>query len=265
MSEPPRKKYHLRTVFHSGPDGIVGADGRAFGFVEAWHRRACEGSPYCIPNEYICGEIGRFLRLPIPAFGITVSELEQYFFSSLNFNFGRKEEIPPIQPDLTWHRLPNICTGILLFDILVANCDRHDKNLAVDSTTMPKSILVYDHDQALFGGGDPALSGVSRLDALDGRLGITNGGVTGGNRHCLLDEVNSAEHISEWLHKIYSLPDWFISGVCQSARAYGLSGEEADRVCVFLSSRRKELENLLKTFRNEFSNVSDWPWEGALL
>lgn len=265
MSEPLRKKYHLRTVFHSGPDGVVGADGRAFGYVEAWHRRDWEGSPYCVANEYICGEIGRFLRLPIPPFGMTVSESEQYFFTSLNFNFGRKEEIPPIQPDLAWQHLPNICTGILLFDILVANCDRHDKNLAVDSTAKPKSILVYDHDQALFGGGDPALRGVPRLDAVQHRLAITNAGVTGGNRHCLIDEINTALHVSEWISKIHSLPEWFIENVCESARTYGLTKDEAERATSFLNHRRLDLETLFKSFSDEFSQVNDWPWKGALM
>lgn len=264
MSDPPRKKYHLRTIFFSGAEGLI-TSGKAFGHVEAWHKCAWEGSPYCLANEFICAEIGRFLQLPIPPFGMTISDKYGYFFTTLNFNFGRKEDIPPIQPDLTWKQLPKICTGILLFDILVANCDRHDKNLTVDSLSKPNSIIVYDHDQALFGGGDPSLRGLDRLKALQGRLGISNAGVTGGNRHCLLDEMDSAEFISEWLGKIWSLPNWFIDEVCGSAQQYGLKPEEVLAVSNFLRVRRDDIETILKNWSAEFSQVSDWPWKGALM
>ena len=48
-------------------------------------------------------------------------------------------------------RLPDVCTGIVLFDVLIANCDRHDDNLVVDNDIAPREIYVYDHDIALFG------------------------------------------------------------------------------------------------------------------
>jgi hypothetical protein len=264
MTNAPRKKYHLRTLFHDGRDGKVDCFGRAFGYVEAWHKRPHDASPYCIANEFICGEIGRFLQLPIPAFGITVSSESEYFFTSLNFNFGRTEEIPPIQPDLTWEHLPRLCTGVLLFDILVANCDRHDKNLAVDSVMEPKSLLVFDHDQALFGGGDPNLRGNPRLDAVENRLAVSNGTVTGGNRHCLLDQMNTALHVDEWLSRIHSLPEWLLNTICDTARTYGLSSDESKRAASFLNHRKLNIDLLLKSCYSEFSNVSDWSWKGAL-
>ena len=37
--------------------------------LHKWNNQ--NASAYCIPNELICGELGRFIGLPIPPFGIT--------------------------------------------------------------------------------------------------------------------------------------------------------------------------------------------------
>ncbi|MBL0035370.1 MAG: hypothetical protein IPP26_06280, partial [Flavobacteriales bacterium] len=66
---------------------------------------------------------------------------------------------------------PFLATGLLLFDIWVANCDRHVKNFEVDYSTTPVSMNIFDHGHALFGyvGGQ----GEARLNALMNRLGIS--------------------------------------------------------------------------------------------
>ena len=133
-------------------------------------------------------------------------------FGSLDFNFDR-DQLPPILPEPCWQHLPFECTGVLFFDILIANADRHDENLLVDNGLKPKRMIVFDHDQSLFGGGG-SLRGQERLDAIMTRLGVSGGPVTSGNRHCLLDGANTREYFGEWLKRIGSLPDWFIEDVC---------------------------------------------------
>jgi len=261
----PKPKHHHRAVFFPDKQELSGpnADGRGLGYVQAWHRTSWEASPFCIPNEYICGEIGRFLRLPIPPFSITYGVDDKYFFTSLNFNFDREEQLPPIEPDVTWNRLQSLCTGVLLFDILIANSDRHDANLAADSVGSPNAISVFDHDQALFGGGFP-LKGIDRLNALTGRLGISNGEVTQGNRHCLLDVANSSESFGEWFKRIESIPDWFIDEVCSEAGQYGLSADEVETVQMFLKHRRNSIEQIIKDSAKQFTLITSWPWDGGL-
>jgi len=126
-------------------------DGRVLGYAQTWHRVNPDYNNRCIANEYISGRIGIFLGLPIPPFAITHDKDENVYFSSLDFNFNRAI-LPPIVPDRCVACLPELCTGILLFDILIANEDRHEANLVTDSVSSPKFIHVYDHDQALLSG-----------------------------------------------------------------------------------------------------------------
>ncbi|MGH7136016.1 MAG: hypothetical protein ACREHD_09765, partial [Pirellulales bacterium] len=72
---------------------------------------------------------------------------EAPLFSSLDFNFNR-EKLPPVVPDICVQRLLRDCTGVLLFDIWIANEDRHDANLLVDKVGAPGEMMVFDHDQA---------------------------------------------------------------------------------------------------------------------
>ncbi len=203
------------------------------------------------------------LGLPVPAFGMSVSEDGTGFFSSLDFNFDR-DELPPVEPDCCWKYLPFLTTGIVLFDVLIANSDRHDNNLAADRVTKPTAIQVFDHDQALLGGGDPSLKGVARLDKMVDRLGITSGNVSRGNRHCLLDAIESAEHIREWTYRIGAIPDWFIKEVCQEACRYGVTRKEGKQIQSFLSQRRNSFATLIEKHRAEFRGIKQWKLPNAL-
>lgn len=262
----PRSAHHLRAVFYpnstaAGADG-PDADGRGLGYTQAWHRTNYESSPFCVPNELVCAEIGAFLRLPIPAFAVTYAADSRYFFSSLDFNFD-KDDLPPIEADRAWAKLPDLCTGITLFDILIANSDRHDENLVVDQVMDPKAMRVFDHDQALFGGGLP-LKGLERLNQLTSRLGISNGGVTGGNRHCLIDHIATTEHFGKWLTRIDSLPDWFVDDVFARAGDYGLSADERTAGRNFIKTRRNSLRDIIQAHSGEFTAVTEWPSDGRL-
>lgn len=257
-------KHLIRAVFrvengNAGPNGV----GMGFGHVEAWHKSNWESSPYCTVNEFISAEIGRFLRLPIPPFGLTCGVDGRYFFSSLNFNFGQKEQLPPILPDQTWECLPDTCTGILLFDILIANNDRHDENLVVDRVSKPTDISVFDHDQALFGGGGD-LRGVNRLEQLKDHLGISGGKLSQGNRHCLLDVFDNSGFVEKWLERIESIPEWFIYDICKSCKEIGLTTSDVGTVADFLFYRSRNLQKIITINSEEFSLVKTWPWKGSL-
>lgn len=259
MARPKRRFRHLVQFQPTDAGGfqMPGADGRVLGFVEAWHRKRVSYSPYCIPNELICGTIGRFLGLPIPPFGITYFGKEPYF-SSLNFN-PTTDQLPPIEPHICAITFPRICTGILFFDVLVANADRHDENLAVDNIDSPKQIVVYDHDQALFGN-----DGVARLDKLRDRLGVTGGTVTGGNENCLLKAISTTQYFSEWRERIYDIPDWFIKDACDDAIGVGINTSEARAAAGFLKHRKRNLIKILKSPHNGVTTFDEWEPKHAL-
>jgi hypothetical protein len=212
-------------------------------------------SPYCVPNELICGEIGRFLRLPVPPFGVVHSTVEKStpLFASMRFAEDARRGI---DPERCIEEFPGWCAGVLMFDILVANEDRHDENLAVDSRSNPKSLYVFDHDTALFGWKSG--EGIQRLERLRDRLGVSGGTVTGGNRHCFLDLVSNADDLRQWLDRITTIPEWFIRAVCKEAVGVGISAKEAAAAEEFLKGRRHQLDCIIRKHKGEFKAVRQW-------
>lgn len=151
-----------------------------------------EDSPYLIPNEWICGRVASFLGLPIPPFALFRHGLKgKRHFASLRF--GERDSTPDdTDPGVLVAKHPKLCSGIILFDVLVANGDRHVGNLKVDDPNNPRSVWVFDHERALLGSWKG--EGVKRMSRLRDRLGMSGGSATEGSRHCLLDVINTAEH-----------------------------------------------------------------------
>lgn len=216
--------------------------------------------PYCIPNEYICAELGRFLRLPIPPTAIVQEVGKDPLFASLSFDF-KGNTLPPVVPQRCVQEAPHLATGLLLFDIWVANCDRHVKNFEVDYSTAPVSMNIFDHGHALF--GYVAGQGEARLTTLMDRLGISvnpyNPAQSGSHRHCLIDVLPTQDHFAPWIERIKATPDFFIESVCQDALPYGISEQEKDIAVRFLKHRRSTLEQLIDGHRNEFKAINSWP------
>ena len=48
----------------------IGVAGSHYLTISAVGKQNVANAPYCIPNELICGELGRFLRLPAPPLGV---------------------------------------------------------------------------------------------------------------------------------------------------------------------------------------------------
>lgn len=219
-------------------------------------RANSDDSPYLIPNEWICGNLAQFLRLPIPPFALMRENAHRKgMFASLRF--GRGDQPPPdIRPDACVQRHPDLCAGILMFDIWIANEDRHGRNIFVDNPARPRDIRIYDHDRALF--GCFAGYGQKRLKNLRDRLGCSGGSVTGGNVHCFLRRVADRNHLDAWYPRIANTPDWFIEDVCNAVVNLGITREEADSAIDFLKYRRTSLEKIVYENRAEFASIADW-------
>lgn len=180
----PKAIYRIESLGRQLGIGVAGARFVQLSAVAKDNTQA----PYCIPNELICAELGRFLRLPVPPVGIVSQSSGAPLFASLNFNLTGNS-LPPVNVVKCVQQLPQLSAGLLLFDIWITNCDRHPENFSVDFLASPPQMNVFDHSHAFFGyvsGG-----GEARLDALRHRLGIswtTNSVVDSGrHRHCLLD------------------------------------------------------------------------------
>lgn len=234
------------------------------GVAGSWHVSIsavakCNGAPvpYCLPNELICAEIGRFLCLPVPPAGIihstTASPTD--WFATLNFNLTNNS-LPPVDAVRCVAELADLSTGLLLFDLLIANCDRHRGNFSVDFLATPPRMNVFDHSHALF--GFQAGNGIQRLTELRERLGMSGGAHTRGNRHCLLDIVLTDDHFSKWLDRISALPDFLIDELCHAAVGLGISDSEAAAAADFLKYRRDNLRRIIDQHRTEFRGVKQW-------
>lgn len=210
--------------------------------------------PYCIPNELVCGEIGRFLRLPVPPCGIVFSDdpkrKKETWFASLDFT-PAGDTPPPVDAKACATKLPDLSTGLLCFDILIANADRHSTNLAFFAH--PLGMHIFDHSHALLG-----LGGVGWLKAVWDTIGISDKGPTYGNRHCLLDYLREDTYFEKWIARVKLLPDFFVEEVCREASRFGISAEESEVVTKFLKHRRDNLRHIIWQHRAQFRGISQW-------
>lgn len=227
--------------------------------VAAVGKQNVDNAPYCIPNEMICGELGRFLRLPVPPLGVVAEEGGEAWFASLNFNLTGND-LPPVKPSDCVRLLPSRSAGVLLFDIWIANLDRNRKNLALDLLATPPLMSVFDHGHALFGYAKD--KGVERLAEHMDTLGISwktgEPLESGRHRHCLLDAVNSDAHFDHWMKRIESTPNFYIEEVCRDALPYGMSAAEGDAAAGFLKARRDNIRKLVNDNRAEFTAITQW-------
>jgi hypothetical protein len=224
--------------------------------TESVGRENSDESPYLIPNEWICGQLAQFLRLPVPPFALMRrNSTRKGMFASLRFGVG---DTPPndTRPQVLVQRHPRLCAGILLFDVLVANEDRHTGNISVDDPVEPREVRIFDHDRAIF--GCFRNYGPQRLRNLQVRLGVSGGSGTGGCRHCLLDAITTDANFVEWYGRIADIPDWFINEICDEVRGLGAKKACAEAACRFLKRRKRELPELIRNHRNEFPSVRQW-------
>ena len=208
-------------------------------------------SPYLLANEWICGCVAQALRLPVPPFALMRSSSSSRGMF-VSWKFGSKTSIPAdARPDRCVSAMADTCTGILFFDILVANSDRWEKNIKVDNPDSPTQLEIFDHERALFGwfAGD----GKKRLQDLFENLGVGAGPLTGGTRHCFLDTLNTTEFFAKWIDRIGKIPDFFIDEICREAPS--VNQDEQLTAFDFLKNRKRELANIIDKHRNCFASV----------
>jgi len=176
------------------------------------------------------------------------------WFASLDFNLVG-EDLPPVTAARCAKELPELSTGLLLFDSFICNPDRHARNLAVNFLATPPTMSVFDHGHALLG---DAAGGVERLAGFVGRLGMTGGSVSEGHPHVLLDHLGTSEYFEGWLGRIEGLPDYVVRGACDDVVGLGINTEEAGRIADFLLARRKQLRTIVSDNHQEFRGIRQW-------
>lgn len=211
-------------------------------------------------NEYISAVLGTVLGLPIPPFAMlekrTSQGQESLWFASLDCRLAG-ESMAEIDPETVFAAMPDICFGIMLFDIWVANTDRHVENLSFDSSVSPKRLNVFDHSHALFG-----LTGPERLDKYKEGFILTSTVPTDvrPTKHCLLESVKDASGFAKWAERILEIPEFVVRDACENAHELGLIDEkEKNKVLEFLLFRRDNIKCFLTKNWDKFPNLQQHP------
>jgi len=216
--------------------------------------------PYCVANEYVASRLGILVGLPIPPGAVVTGP------SSSGSNQDRAwvtlafrptgEKPPPIDPPAVVASLPRIAAGLVIFDLLIANEDRHSGNLAF--IAHPPRLDVFDHSHALFG---PSTDGPSRLAQVRDRLVIDGSPLT--NRQCLLNHLKLVDDIRHWVAEIQGLvSDAHLKLIGHEVNELGLvpNRAESDSLVDFLTHRRDALETLIEQNKSEFKGIPADAW-----
>ncbi len=151
--------------------------------------------------------------------------------------------------DACVRELPELCTRIILFDMLIANQDRHPRNAKVDDPVTPTDIDLFDHDRALFGARRG--QALKTLETREPALGI-------GLNHCLAKAIDTCEFIPRSIEQAASVPKNFIHDVCQEASGLGITTDEANAARDFLRRRQDSLQSLVRQHQRYFSKITHW-------
>jgi len=213
-------------------------------------------SPYLLANEWICANIAQFLRLPVPPFAIVQKKNRRTaMFTSYSYDGDIKPD--DVIPQKLYDNFPAACAGIVVFDMLVANCDRGKQNLQVDVPANPHAFYLIDHERALF--YIYAKEGIKRLESRDDRLGVTDGDSSRNEWHCLVELIDDAQLFIPWLDKVHDMPAWFIDDICDEVGDIALTRPECEAVKSFLKERRHKLDHLITTHKTRFPLINNWP------
>jgi hypothetical protein len=239
----------LATSHRGGMNQAIDADIRGVA-------KTNDHSPYTIANEVIAARLGQCLGLPVPA-GVVAEHSGRLFYLSLDVS-KEGRALPPIIAGDFVAAEPWLAAGAVIFDMWIANSDRHTGNISHDPAFSPPRPAFFDHGHALLGTGDP--NGLDRLRAAEGELGCVGRPPLEGNRHALLDLVSSAADLYAWAARVGELPDFVVADACANARELGLLPDDGTRDSLrdWLLLRKTALGQLLSDHRDEFSAIAQW-------
>lgn len=217
------------------------------------------GAPLVVANEWISYRLAEHIGLPVPKAGLMRIKGEPAF-ASIHFGVSTAPSPPPIDPRAAMTDFPTVCHGIIAFDILVANSDRHRGNLARLSD---RKLVAFDHSHALFHG----TCDLSRFRTFDNDLGIglpppgASAPLTPGNSHCLATQMTDGDKIQPWLHRIMAIPDWLFDDIKKEIAASGIVPDAAlrDGLMEWLVARRSKIHLLYASHQRCFPRLTAQP------
>lgn len=203
--------------------------------------------PHIVANEYICARLATAVGLPVPP-GFLVKKGDDPWFVSMDFNLSG-DVLPPILPNLLLARKPHLCAGIVLFDAWLLNPDRHDKNLAHDTSS--DAVVIFDHSRALMPTDLPQRQ---YAESMVDKPAI--------GAHCLATILKDASTFSVWHQRIMAVAEHQIADALNDAAEVGLEPSNVGFFRDYLLDRRSRLPNIVAANTSVFPglNLGTLPW-----
>jgi hypothetical protein len=208
--------------------------------IAAIAKKPNAAEPNIVINELACNLIARALFLPCPP-GVLLELGGDTHFCSMNFNLAG-QALPPTPVHTVLAEQPELCWGVMLFDVLMMNTDRHNQNLSYNRQT--KKIQIFDHSRA-FLPLKTDIDTVIRDNA--GKLGLA--------AHCLQAEISSMDGIGLWCDRVKALPDYAIEESMTAICEVGFPCDKVEIASDFLKSRRDEIHNIVTSNSGQFPKV----------
>ncbi|HEX8393913.1 MAG TPA: HipA family kinase [Longimicrobium sp.] len=205
--------------------------------------------PSAVANEYIGAELAKHIRLPIPPhFCGYIRRTSRKAFCSLDATVGGAK-LPAINPVLACTEEPDLCTGVLIFDIWIANVDRHLRNISYQRERMPHKLTIIDHSRALF-------YYQNFNSRFKGDLGIIR--PEDKNPHALLYSLSSPDYFHKWITRVKNVSSEYIKEIVNDAAELGLPATARVYGYDFLLRRRDSIETLIRSNQAAFRGIRDW-------
>lgn len=236
----PATRYKLWQKGSAVGSGVTGAFHVAMAGIA---KCSCAGMPYTVANELICGYLARAVLLPMPP-GFIMEDQGVPYYVSMNFNLAG-QDLPPANPKKITDRNPSLSWGIILFDALIANFDRHDQNIFYDSVS--GKVQIFDHSHAFITGHDTD----SAINEFERRR--TSAGI---GEHCLARTISTLDGLEEWAARFRSIPEFYIRDVVKSAKTVGFSDDLAKYATKILMDRKENLLELVLSNRSRFPSLA---------
>lgn len=230
--------------------------------LDGYGKQATQDEPNVVANELVAFRIGTLLGLPIvPGAAMFIPPTHrQVGWVSLAYDADVSQATPSVDPARIAAAHPEQAAGTVVFDLLIANHDRHRRNLAYRQKGRKSHRLgLYDHDHALW--GNSGLQPHDHLNRTQNRFMLDGHGMSElrRNRHCLLDHLDNRELLDRWCERANRLvSDPALEQICHEAADLpgpGPTKRDADYLCQVLRLRRSTLQQLIDQNLDQFPRI----------
>jgi hypothetical protein len=221
------------------------------------------GGPHCVANEWLAHQLAQLARLPVPP-GALIDASASPSGAGVGWvtlSFTRSGIRPgPVDPAAIVAAAPEVAARLIVFDLLIANFDRHVGNLTFRRTS--QRIEVFDHSHALLGIGASAVDHIRLIRDQFVLDGVTSAVSPTHNRHCLIDHIGSPDLLRDAADYIRQhIRESTLREVCNDAADLNLiTRVEADELFICLRHRWTHLRDLLYNNRGQFTATTPTAW-----